>query len=41
MTPTGTGSKMIATSDIMKYLNSRGGAGWNDIVSPNTRYITK
>lgn len=39
MTPTGTGSKMIATSDIMKYLNSRGGAGWNDIVSPNTRYI--
>lgn len=39
MTPTGTGSKMIATSDIMKYLNSRGGAGWNDIVSPNNRYI--
>ena len=39
MTPTGTGSKMIATSDIMKYLNSKGGAGWNDIVSPNTRYI--
>ena len=37
MTPSGS-NKMIATSDIMRYMNTKG-AGWNDIVSPNNRYI--
>ena len=35
-----SGSKMIATNDILRYFNEKGkGAGWSDIVKPNVNWI--
>ena len=35
-----SGSKMIATNDILRYFKEKGkGAGWNDVVKPNVNWI--